>query len=146
MSLARFAELWTHPEYPPTPVSEFNLRAVEKDLGFTFPTDYRDAVVQVGLVSPTIELLDTIVNRELDMADLSELLEPNEILATTEVWREMGLPADLVAFATDCSGNLFCFGPNGAPTIFLFDHDFGTTREVAPSFSQWIDRFCALAE
>lgn len=144
MALARFVELWMHPDYPPRPVSESDLRAVERDLGFNFPLDYRDAVIRVGLVSPTIELLDAIVDRELDMADLSALLEPDDILATTEAWRDMGMPAELVAFATDCTGNLFCFRTDGGPAIIYFDHDFGTTRKIAPSFTKWIDDFCAL--
>lgn len=48
MSLERFVEKWTHPEYPPEPVSEEDLRAAEQRLGASLPADYRRAVLQTG--------------------------------------------------------------------------------------------------
>lgn len=50
-------------------------------------------------------LLDKIVDIELDIADVSEFLNPSDIVETTFNWHELGLPSELVAFATDCSGN-----------------------------------------
>jgi hypothetical protein len=144
VSLDRFIAGWMHPDYPPRQVSEQDLAAVEMRFGFEFPPDYRDAVPRFGLVAPTIALLDAIVDRQLDMVALSELLDPAEMIASTEGWREMGLPADLVAFASDGCGNLFCFRTDGDGTIFYFDHDFGTVRPAAPSFAGWIDDYCAL--
>jgi cell wall assembly regulator SMI1 len=148
MDLERFIALWMHPEYPPRPISEDGLRSVEAHFGFTFPSDYRRDVLRWGLVSPTSALLDAIVDRELDLPDLSRLKDPTEMVASTEAWREMGLPHGLVAFASDCAGNLFCFdatrsASSEAPVIY-FDHDFGTTRAVAPSFSAWIEAYCAI--
>jgi hypothetical protein len=144
MSLERFIALWMHPHYPPKPVSDEGLRAVEARFGFEFPDDYRAAVLRFGLVSPTIALLDTIVDRELDMPALSDSLHPKEMTETSEAWREMGLPDDMVAFATDCSGNLFCFSTEAGPPVFYFDHDYGTTDMISPSFTSWIDAFCGL--
>ena len=145
VSLERFIALWTMPEYPPALVSEEELSVVEARFGFRFPVDYRDAVLRFGLVSPTIALLDAIVDQELAMGDLSALLNPDEMIAATEGWREMGLPDDMVAFASDCSGNLFCFGTQTDGIVFYFDHDFGTMRSVAPSFANWISAFCDIA-
>ena len=148
MALERFIELWMHPEYPPSPVTDEGLRSVETRFGFTFPGDYRREVLRWGLVSPTIDLLDAICDGELDFADLSELMNPASMIAATEDWRQMGLPADLVAFASDCGGNLFCFSTDAGETdeapVVYFDHDFGTTRTVAPSFAEWIEAFCAI--
>jgi len=146
MSLTLFVSRWMHPDYPPLPVTDEALGAVEAHFRFLFPDDYREAVQRIGLVSPTIDLLDAIVDRELDMADLSKLLDPAEMVASTDAWRDMGLPGDMVAFGTDCSGNLFCFRTAGGSAIFYFDHDFRTTREIAPSFTKWIEAFCALGE
>lgn len=145
MGLELFIARWMHPDHPPEPVSDEGLAAVEARFDFAFPTDYREAVLRFGLVSPTIELLDAIVDRELDMADLSELLDPAEMVKSTEAWREMGLPENMVAFGSDCMGNLFCFRTDGGPAIFFFDHDFETTRELAPSFALWIEGYCAIA-
>src|SRR5687767_10607348 len=108
MSLSRFIALWTHPDYAPDPVSEDQLENAEGRLQTRLPTDYRNAVLQLGLPRPTIELLDVIVDRELALRDVSDFLNPAEIVSVTEDWRDLGLPEELVAFATDCMGNLFC--------------------------------------
>lgn len=144
MSLERFIARWADPDYPPKPLSDEALKAVEARFGFAFPADYRQAILRVGLVSPTIALLDAIDDGGLEMADLSELLDPAGMVARTEDWRDMGLPDELVTFGSDCMGNLFCFRTDGGPAIVFFDHDFGTTEEIAPSFTAWIDRFCAI--
>lgn len=141
MSVERFIALWMNPKYPPRPVEEAGLREVERHFGFAFPQDYRAAVLAHGLLSPTIALLDVIVDGEMDMADLNDMLTPDQIVTSTEDWREMGLSSDKVA--TDCCGNLFCFDTN-APGVYLFDHDFGTVRSVATSFTSWIEAFCSL--
>lgn len=145
MSLDRFIALWADPHRPIESVTQAGLDIVEKRFGFAFPDDYRDAVLQYGLGAPTIALLDAIVDGELDMADLSELLDPTEMVASTEGWRDMGLPDDMVAFANDSVGNLFCFRTDGGGAIFYSDHDFGTVEEIAPSFTDWIQSFCRIA-
>lgn len=149
MSLERFAELWSSSRYPPDPVTEADIRIVEQRFDICLPNDYRQAVLRVGLPRPTIALLNAIVDRELDLRDLSEFFKPSEIVSVTDDWRDLGLPEDLVAFAADCMGNLFCFcnpkdGEEAAP-VFFFDHDNQTADVIAPSFNQWIDEFCGVA-
>lgn len=144
MSLDLFIARWMHRDYPPRPVSADGLKEVEARFRFSFPADYRQDVLRSGLASPTSALLDAIIDGELDVEDLSDMLSPAEMVSQTEDWREMGLPHDMVAFATDCCGNLFCFRTDGGPAIFFFDHDFETTEETAPSFTAWINRFCAI--
>ena len=149
MSLSRFIALWTHPEHTPDPVSEDDLDDAEGRLQTRLPTDYRNAVLQLGLPRPTIELLDAIVDRELDLRDLSEFLSPAEIVSVTQDWRDLGLPEELVAFATDCMGNLFCFpmqaDGGGEVPVFFFDHDERTVDVIASSFTRWIEEFCRVA-
>jgi hypothetical protein len=151
MSLTRFIELWTHPDYPPSSIDEEQLREVEARFAFALPRDYREAVLAHGLPRPTIALLDTIVDAELDVADVADFLEPKDMIRSSKDWHEIGLPRHLIAFATDCSGNLFCFSAEndaagiGNASIHYFVHDFGTVKKVAPNFRAWIDEFCALA-
>lgn len=149
MSLSRFITLWTHPDHAPDAVSKDELGNAETRLQTRLPTDYRDAVLQLGLPRPTTELLDAIVERKLDVRDVSEFLSPGEIVSVTEDWRDLGLPEELVAFATDCMGNLFCFpteaDDGGEVPVFFFDHDEGTVDVIAPSFARWIEEFCSVA-
>lgn len=146
MSLSRFITLWTHPDYPPRSVAEDDLARVEEKFGTTFPEDYRSDVLNFGLPHTSMALLDAIVDRDLDLFEVSTFLSPDEIESDTEAWRDIGLPDHLVAFATDCAGNLFCFSTNARgeaqDTIFHFDHDFGTVERVADSFKDWIAGYC----
>ena len=149
MSLGRFIALWTHPDHRPDAVSGEELERAEGRLHTRLPADYRDAVLEFGLPHPTIALLDAIVDRQLDLRDVSEFLSPVEMVSVTEGWRDLGLPEELVAFATDCMGNLFCFpteaddGTEGP--VFFFDHDSGAVDLIAPSFTRWIEEFCGVA-
>jgi hypothetical protein len=149
MSLERFIALWTHPESASDTVSAGELDRAEERLRTHFPADYRNAVLQFGLPRPTIELLNAIVDRQLDVRDVSDFLSPAEIVTVTEDWRDLGLPEELVAFAADCVGNLYCFPtqdePREASPVFFFDHDNRAIEVVAPSFTRWIADFCGVA-
>jgi hypothetical protein len=150
MTMQRFIDRWTHPDQMPVEVDESGLCSVETHFGFQFPADYREAVRSLGLPSTTIALLDTIVDHDLDVRDVADFLGPAEMIQSTTDWREMGLPATLVAFASDCMGNLFCFPADGASPatgstpVFFFDHDIGTVETIAPSFGAWLNEFCEL--
>jgi cell wall assembly regulator SMI1 len=142
MTLRDFNDKWTSPAYPPHPVSEQELRLAEQRLGVEFPSDYRNAVLQVGLPRPTIALLDAIVERELVLAPLGDFYAPNEIVEETLGWREIGMPEELVAIASDGMGNMFCFDSEGlkrgtadGQAVWFFDHDFDTTQVIAPRAS-----------
>jgi cell wall assembly regulator SMI1 len=149
MSLSRFVTVWTHPDYPPDRVTAEELQGAERRLRTRLPTDYRESVLKFGLPRPNIDLLDTIVDRRLDLRGVSDFFSPVEMVTVTDEWRDLGLSEELVAFATDSTGNLFCFAVGStanreAPVLF-FDHDSRVVEVIAPSFSQWIDEFCALA-
>jgi hypothetical protein len=149
MTLARFTEIWTSSHYPPEPVAEADFRLVEERLRVQLPEDNRQAVLHVGLPRPTIALSDAIVGRELDLHSLSDFYSPAEIIEETMSWREIGMPEQLIAFASDGCGNKFCFDVDrlnkasaDAYAIWFFDHDFGTVDQIAASFSAWVDAFC----
>lgn len=149
MELERFIQRWTFPAYPPEGVLPSDLDAAEHQLGVHFPLEYRDAILQAGLPRPTIALLNSIVDQDLDLRDVSEFFSPSEILATTFGAREAGMPPQLIAFASDCAGNMFCFDADKLRSadvdqnaIWFFDHDFCVVEPEAPGFAVWINRFC----
>lgn len=139
--LGDFVRLWTHPDYPPVPVRDGDLRRVEQRFGITFPAGYREDVLTYGAPAPTLALLDSIVENDLDLADIAEFFAPDDIISATEDWREMRLPETLVAFAGDSMGNLFAFDQGGAPGVWLFDHDSGFVRKVGDSYEAWLTTY-----
>jgi hypothetical protein len=143
---AHFICKWTQPDHRPERVGAREFEAVEARLGL-LPRSYKEAVLRHGLPHPAMSLREAINAGDLDLGDISEFLTPNEIVNTTEGWRDFGLPMHLVAFASDCLGNLFCF-ESGRPdqdAVWLFDHDFDDFSRVAPSFRDWIASYCEIA-
>ena len=148
MNVSRFITQWTHPSFAPDPVAESELESTEGRLETRLPAEYREAVLQFGLPRPTSALLEAIVDQELRLRDVSDFLSPSEIVSVTEDWRELGLPEQFVAFATDCMGNLFCFPKNSEASdelpVYYFNHDSGAVDKIASTSSQWIDEFCSV--
>lgn len=148
MTLSRFVEKWTSPEYPPDCVSEAALCEAEEQLGFRFPADYVQDVLEIGLPHPNARLLDAIAERGLDDACPDGFNTPEEIVTATQEYRGAGMPSDLVVIALDVGGNAFCFLTQQITAeqrgIWLFDHNFMTVKEIAPSFRAWINALCAI--
>ena len=151
--LQRFIELWTHPDYPPNPVSCEQLREVESRLGQLLPKSYVDAVAVHSLPSATGALLDAIVQEKADVPDVNGFFSPTEISEVSIAWRPMGLPDQFVAFADDCQGNLFCFELHRGNTerlidaaVWHFDHERGTSEALYLSFESWLQAYCAFTK
>lgn len=108
MVLLKFAEMWCGDDNRLDQVEEIDLRKVETKCNISFPEDYFSQVIAVGLPwAPT--LLTAIVDRNLDLHDLSNLCSPTEIVEETEGWRPIGMPDRLLVIGRDCMGNKFCF-------------------------------------
>src|SRR5690349_6314262 len=142
MSIDRFIEMWTHPDHPSETVTSEQFRTVESTFDFFYPADYKAEIERCGLPRPKIALLNAIAERELAISDVSNFLNPVEAAETTRDWQPIGLPRNLIAFATDCMGSLFCFNVDDLRSenvdrspVWFFDHDFGTSEIVAPSFT-----------
>jgi hypothetical protein len=151
LSLEQFIGKWTVGAYPPTKVEPADLGAAEARLDFVFPQDYRTAILAHGLPWMTIALLHSICETEAALFDVSEFFEPNVVVEQTQAWRAGGLPDNLIAFASDCSGNLFCFdarrardGHTSKAPVWFWNHDDGDLSMVADSFSFWIEQFCGV--
>lgn len=146
-ALADFASKWSHPEYPPKPVLVADLERAEDGLGGRLPGEYRDAVLSIGLPQPTGALLHSVCEGEADFADVADFLTADEMISSTQAWREMGLPNDKIAFASDCMGNLFAFDSGAlsqSSKVWFFDHDTGGVALAAQSFGIWIQQYLDL--
>ena len=143
---AQFIWKWTHPNQPPEKVDAGELAAVEASLGL-LPQSYKRAIVAHGLPYPAVALREAIDAGDLELPDISEFLPPDEIVNTTEGWRQFGLPGHMVVFASDCLGNLFCFesGKPDEDAVWFFDHDFDELSRLAPSFRDWLAGYCGIA-
>lgn len=146
-AFADFAKKWSHPDYPPANVLAADIRRAEEQLGGPLPVEYRDAVLSIGLPRPTGSLLHSVCETEAEFADVADFLAADEMISSTQGAREMGLPKDKIAFASDCMGNLFAFGGSDlgqSSAVWFFDHDTGEVELVAPSFENWLQQYLDL--
>lgn len=138
-----------HAGKKPRVATEASLAAIEANFRLSLPQAYRDFMTLHGpLYCPT--LLDLIVDQKERLADVQQFLTPRQVNTETVGW---GLVADqgTVAFASDCSGNLFAFRrlPETGPrpdeaAVWHLDHETGKAIKVSPNFGGWIARFLKL--
>ncbi len=148
---AAFIARWTVAGRHPPIVAAADLAGAEMRLQFLTPAAYRDAILAHGAPSTSNALLGAIVDQDLDLNDVQDFFEPADLVKVTEDWRALGLPVHLVAFASDCAGNLFCFSTKGAgkerqddSPVWFWNQEFAKARAAAPSFSTWIEGFCQI--
>lgn len=143
----KFVEKWTHPKYRPKPVAKDLIDDCAKQLKVEFPTSYTEYVTVHGSGGPTIDLLNSIVDGEIEINDLSDIHTPTEIIDSMESWQSAGMPKDLIPIASDSMGNMFCFKRDEImvakddASIWFFDHDFGSVEKIHDSFTSWINEF-----
>lgn len=143
MTYAAFIQKWTDADKAPTPVAADDLAAAERRLGVAFPYSYRDALLQFGAASASLDLLDIVAERGLASGDVQDFMTEDEIVAATETWRQLGLPRDCIAFARDSGGDLYCFR-RGGDAVWVWEIEARGLEKVAPSFAAWIEEFCAI--
>ena len=127
-------------------VSSPALEHIASMLNVLLPASYRDFQETYGPVY-TPGILDIVVLRKSSLIAVQEFLAPADVIESSA---DIGVKG-CVAFANDCSGNLFCFKrlskaeprPDDAP-IWLFDHETGKTSKVAPAFDTWLSNFTQL--
>ena len=127
-------------------VSKDDIAFVEATSGVLLPTAYCTFLEQFGPIY-TPDILDIVVLRKSPIIAVQEFLGPADVIENSADIGNKGC----VAFANDCSGNLFCFKrlPTAEPRlddapIWLFDHETGKTSKVAPAFDTWLSNFTQL--
>ena len=127
-------------------ISKDDIAYIEATSGVLLPKAYCTFLEQFGPVY-TPDILDIVVLRKSPLIAVQEFLAPADVIESSA---DIGIKG-CVAFANDCSGNVFCFkrlskaepSLHDAP-IWLFDHETGKTSKVAPAFDTWLSNFTQL--
>ena len=115
----------------------------ELALNTLLPESYISFIRTHGPVS-TPAILGLAVDKEAPFFDIMQIWPVSECVSATQLYWSGGMSKELVGFATDSGGNLFCFRrqgggsrPDDAP-VWLFDHDFCKDSKVTDSFDSWL--------
>lgn len=159
-SLKAFHSTWALSGASPSPVSKTELEALESELHIRFPESYRKQILDFGLPDFTTDLWDWLTDREdaniarwgWTLANfykpapphLNGFLQPSEIREALS-WGELGMPANLLPFATDSSGNNITFdlkilqkSPGVETPVYIWDHDFQSVEKIAKNFTAFV--------
>ncbi len=138
----RFADAF-HVGDAATPATDAQLDTTNAACDIALPASFRAFAKSVG-DAYTPNILDAITERNLEHPDVQNFMPVTDIPDDTAAYWQAGMPGNVVAFASDCMGNLFVFprelhdvAPDDAPVLF-FDHDFSTVETVAVSFDAFL--------
>jgi hypothetical protein len=132
------------------PVDFAEIQRIERELVTVLPQSYVTFMQTYGSIH-TPSLLELIVDGMHDMRDVMVISEVDEVIDGTKAYWSAGMSEQLVGFASDSMGNLFCFRrvPHGANRmddveVWFFDHDFCREKRIAASFDEWLASFLKL--
>jgi hypothetical protein len=131
---------------PAKPFQIEELNFLEERLKILLPDSYKCFVLTFGNIW-TPGILDLIDEKEIEIADVQEFWNAEKIVFDKENEWTSGLEEDLIPFASDCFGNIFCFAAEDLTSrkddcnVYFFDHDFDTIENLSISFKQWIEQF-----
>ena len=134
---------------PPAPFSSESIDRVESELGIILPNSYRAFIQKHGAIRCG-DMLDVIVDIESELWDILYFNSAEEVIESTKAYVGAGMREGLICFASDSMGNMFCFDKKNIQnlgddsSIWLFDHDFCSDREISPSFDAWISSYLDL--
>lgn len=133
-----------HEGEPPVAVAASNFARAEQALATVFPESYISFMGTHGAVH-TPSLLSLIVDGQHEQWDVLAFLEMEEVVEGTRGYWSAGMSEQLVGFASDSMGNMFCFRRMALGTpraddagVWFFDHDLCSDRTVADGFDEWL--------
>lgn len=136
----------------PVAVPLTEIQRIECELKTLLPGAYRMFMDAFGPVH-TPSLLPLIVEGDHDIEDLLVISDPKEVIDGTKAYWAAGMPSELIGFASDNSGNLFCFRRTEAGSsraddseVWFFDHDYSDQRKVADGFEEWLAHYLSLEQ
>ena len=139
-----------HEGEPPVRIAASDIQRVEQELATVLPHSYITFMETHGPVN-TPSLLSLIVDGEHEMWDVMIIFKIADVIEGTKGSWSAGMSEQLVAFASDSTGNLFCFrrvSPSSPRAddaeVWFFDHEFCSDSKVADSFDAWLKNYLKL--
>jgi hypothetical protein len=128
------------------PAQVMDIMTAERTLGTSLPEDYQEFLVAVGCgpvyggLSEWFHLDITIPG---NIVDVSRELAAAEVQRSRDKHQRNLLPHGFLTIYDSCDGDIFGFVPADSSTyqapVFAWDRDTVSLREVAPSFSAFLE-------
>ena len=126
---------------------------LEQTLRISLPSSYRTFIKSYGAMkTPSIAALTFNEDDGMIMWDVLEFIPFPEVARLALQPVPNGMPEDLLAYANDSMGNLFCLKrslmaeASDDTSVWFFDHEFCDTEKLSDSFDSWLLEFVKLEE
>src|SRR4051812_39964642 len=130
-----FVTEFSQPRESPVAVPK-DLAKIEAEIGTALPQSYVIFIETHG-VPFTPGILDLVVEKGRGGPDIQEFFTAEQVVQDSRLYWSGGMSEELIGFASDCMGNMFCFRrrPAGTPRpddaeVWFFDHDFCAERKL----------------
>ncbi len=144
-----FVTEYSQPRIAPVAVPQDSAK-IEVQLGAILPQSYI-CFIQTHGAPFTPGILDVVVDSGRDTPDIREFLTDDGVVRASRLYWSGGMSDQLIGFASDCMGSMFCFRRQTAGTlrpddaaVWFFDHDYRSERKLADSFDDLIFSFLTL--
>ncbi len=114
-----------------SPATESEIAEAEQQLGEKLPVDYRTFLLEFNAAIPE----DNVFGKDLNVS-VERFIPVGKIATHTE--NVDGFPNEAVPIAEAPSGN-FVYFKKGSPKVYFWDHEIDCDKELASSFSEFLN-------
>lgn len=128
------------------PINSNDIAELESNLNAFLPDSYKYLISTYGLVH-TPNVLTKICDLGSDISEVQDFLSLEDVFSLSKLYEMSGMPKGHILFASDCTGNMFCFKLADCASkqvdlpVWFFDHNLSTVKKVSNSFIEWLDEF-----
>ncbi len=144
-----FVSEFSEARHSPIPVPQVG-ESIERELGTVLPLSYI-SFLQTHGAPYTPNILDLIVKNGKDTPDIRQFLTAEDAVRNSQLYWSGGMSHQLIGFASDCMGSMFCFQRLTLGTlrtddaeVWFFDHDYCIEYKLADSFDGLLLGFLTL--
>jgi len=144
-NIDEFIKIWSSKQSM-TPISVDNIIDLESSMGIVLPNTYKYLLNTYGLVR-TPNVLSKTIDLDTKLGEVHDFLSLEDVMSLSKLYEMSGMDKGHVLFASDDSGNMFCFKleeclvEQDDTGVWFFDRSTFTINKVSDSFEQWLQAF-----
>ena len=140
-----FIEAWVG-KNAMSPQSADDITQLESQMGCILPNAYKYLLSTYGLVrSPNV--MSKTIDLDTKLGQVHDFLSLDDVASLSSLYEMSGMEKGHILFASDASGNMFCFKladclvEQDDTEVWFFDRSAFSVEKVSDSFIQWLQAF-----
>jgi hypothetical protein len=129
-----------------SPQSSADIAELESQMGCVLPNPYKYLLSTYGLIrSPNV--MSKVIDLDTNLGKVHDFLSLEDVASLSSLYEMSGMEKGHILFASDASGNMFCFKladclvEQDDAEVWFFDRSAFSVEKVSDSFIQWLEDF-----